>query len=106
MPVVSIRDIDDPRIEAYRNLNRTNSTEPSDRFVVEGRWLVERLLKSQLATESILLHRGIADEVLRLAGEVPVYVMEEADVSQIVGFPFHRGALAIGRRPRNYRTPD
>ena len=48
MPVVSIKEIDDPRIEAYRNLKQTTSTRPSDIFVVEGRWLVERLIRSRL----------------------------------------------------------
>ena len=102
MPVITISNIDDPRIEAYRNLNSVNRTSPSETFVVEGRWLVERLIQSKLPTESILLQQQHADEFLRLTKDsIPIYTLGDDDVNRIVGFKFHRGVLAIGRRPKN-----
>lgn len=107
MPVISISDIDDPRIEAYRNLHRATLTVPSDTFVVEGRWLLERLVRSQLRTESILSDRQYATEILHLVGEsIPIYTLSDGNVSQIVGFKFHRGVLAVGRRPKNKPLAD
>jgi tRNA G18 (ribose-2'-O)-methylase SpoU len=100
MPVVRIDTADDPRLEAFRSLKQTNLTRWQHRYVAEGEKLVERLLASGLPVESLLLGES---HLQRFAGrtpeETPVYVVADELVEQIVGFNFHRGVLACGRRP-------
>lgn len=68
-------------------------------FVTEGLLLVERLLKSRFETESVLVAESYAAQMVPLVGlGVPLYVASESVLQQIIGFPFHRGVLAAGRR--------
>jgi tRNA G18 (ribose-2'-O)-methylase SpoU len=102
MAFIEIREVSDPRLAVYRDLNRVNLTRSSGRFVVESRWLVQRLLASSLTTESILCSERLRDELEYLASsELPVYVVPPELTNQIVGFNFHRGMLACGLRPSN-----
>jgi tRNA G18 (ribose-2'-O)-methylase SpoU len=101
MPREPISDLDDPRIAVYRSLKLTNLTRGLPHFVVEGEKLVQRLLASRFATVSILAtDRYAAKEEGSLPEDVPVYVVPDDLVHQIVGFPFHRGVLACGARAR------
>ena len=102
MTCVEIRDASDPRLSPYRELHATPSREPSEVFIAEGRFLVRRLLASELTTESILCSDRCQDELSHLRDlQVPVYVAPLKLIREIVGFRFHRGMLACGRRPAN-----
>ncbi len=95
----TIVSLDDPRVAAYRNL-RDRTLRGESVFVAEGHVLARRLLESRFEAESILVEEEYADEFDRCAaGRVPVYVAAKALLLGIVGFPFHRGALVVGRRP-------
>jgi tRNA G18 (ribose-2'-O)-methylase SpoU len=99
IPVERVSNLDDPRIAVYRSLKATNQTRGLDQFVVEGEKLVSRLLTSRFPTVSILatdrfVHR-LADT---LPEHVAVYVVPLEQIHSLVGFPFHRGVLACGRR--------
>ena len=94
----SIDSMADPRIAAYRNL-RDRTLRGEGVFVAEGRLLVERLLSSRFETDSVLVIKEYASEFAALGpGAVPLYVADEALLREIVGFNFHQGALAAGRR--------
>jgi tRNA G18 (ribose-2'-O)-methylase SpoU len=95
-----IQSLDDPRVAAYRNLpDRTLRGESI--FLAEGRLLAERLLASRYEVESVFVSTEYYEEFRRLTpAGVPLYVAEEPLLLTIVGFPFHRGALAVGRRGR------
>jgi tRNA G18 (ribose-2'-O)-methylase SpoU len=93
-----IESIDDPRVAAYRNL-RDRTLRGESIFVAEGRLLTARLLQSSYATESVFLADEFVAEFEPLVpAGVPIYVAAEPLLLEIVGFPFHRGALAVGRR--------
>ena len=93
-----IESIDDPRIAPYRNL-RERTLRGEEIFLTEGRELTLRLLESPFVTESILASDDFASEFERLVGDrVPLYVGPEKLLIEVVGFNFHRGVLAIGRR--------
>jgi tRNA G18 (ribose-2'-O)-methylase SpoU len=94
----SINSMADPRVAAYRNLpDRTLRGEGV--FVAEGRLLVERLLRSHFPTDSVLVIKEYAAEFGAVVPvHVPLYVADEALLREIVGFNFHQGALAAGRR--------
>lgn len=94
-----IDSLDDPRIVAYRNL-RDRTLRGESLFVAEGRVVARRLLESRFEAESVLVSESDAVEFAPLAAArgVPLYVAPEAVISRMVGFPFHLGVLAAGRR--------
>lgn len=99
MPKIFLDDLDDPRIAVYRSLKATNQTRNLEQFVVEGERLVDRLLESRFPVVSVLLAASHERKLTRrVPEEVPVYVLQDDLVDQVVGFPFHRGILASGER--------
>jgi tRNA G18 (ribose-2'-O)-methylase SpoU len=99
MPRVPIDDLDDPRIASYRHLKATNLTRGGDTFVVEGEKLLNRLIESPFPLVSVLMtDRHEPRIAARVPEEVPRFVVPQALISRLVGFNFHRGVLASGRR--------
>lgn len=97
MVKIPISSLDDPRIEPYRDLKDRKSQRRTGRFIVEGKWLTERLLESDYLAESILVADGHTHHIPALP-EVPIYVLPRRQLDRLVGFQFHRGILACGRR--------
>lgn len=94
-----IDSLDDPRLDTYRQIKIINRQRQQACFVVEGRLLVERLLASRYPTESVLCIRRLAEEMSAVVPtHVPLWVIPDAWISELVGFQFHRGVLACGRR--------
>ncbi|MGQ9575293.1 MAG: TrmH family RNA methyltransferase [Thermoguttaceae bacterium] len=99
MNVERIDSLEDPRVAAFRNL-RDRTLRGESLFVAEGPAVARRLLASRYQTESVLVAPRWAEEFQQLAGsKAPVYVAAEPLLRQIVGYPFHLGVLAAGRRP-------
>jgi tRNA G18 (ribose-2'-O)-methylase SpoU len=99
MPIIVVDGLDDPRVSHYRNLKDRELARAGDLFIAEGEQVVRRLLASDFPTESLLLARRRADEIAPLApADLPVYVVDDPLVHQIVGFKFHSGVMAVGRR--------
>ncbi len=99
MPRVPIDDLDDPRIATYRHLKSTNLTRGGDTFVVEGEKLLDRLIESPFPLASVLVtDRHESRIAARVPEEVPRFVVPHAMMSVLVGFNFHRGVLACGKR--------
>lgn len=70
-----------------------------ERFLAEGEQVVRRLLDSDYPTESLLVARRRADEIAPLAPpDVPVFVVNDALIHEVIGFKFHNGVIAVGRR--------
>ncbi|HOA50788.1 MAG: RNA methyltransferase [Thermogutta sp.] len=95
---IRVDSLDDPRLAPYRNLpERTLRGESI--FITEG-WLVtERLLKSTYETESVLLAEDCAAEYAdQVPDSIPLYVGPRELLYQVVGYQFHQGVLAVGRR--------
>lgn len=106
MNLIRIRDLADSRLQDYANLrSRASRQYEREGFIVEGRWCVQRLLASRLATLSLLVHETMESEVeawvreARLPEATPVYSLPPEQIQALVGFPFHRGVLACGARP-------
>jgi tRNA G18 (ribose-2'-O)-methylase SpoU len=94
-----ITDLDDPRLDVYRSLKATNRTRGLDLFVVEGEKLVERLLASRFPTASVLAtDRRWPRLAATIPDDVPVFLVPFELVHTLVGFPFHQGVMACGRR--------
>jgi tRNA G18 (ribose-2'-O)-methylase SpoU len=94
---------DDPRIEPYRAVRERDLAGREHRFVAEGEVVLRVLLRqSRFRVESVLLAEnrlaGLGDTLAGLPPEVPVYTANRAVMDAIVGFPIHRGVLAVARR--------
>ncbi|WP_114946616.1 TrmH family RNA methyltransferase [Microvirga calopogonii] len=102
MPI-PVSDPDDPRIEAYRAVRERDLAGREHRFVAEGEVVLRVLLKqSRFKIESLLLAEGrfeaLGDALDLLSPETPVYTANRVVMDTIVGFPIHRGILAIAHR--------
>lgn len=101
MPLIHFESLDDPRLIPYRNLKAANMKRHRDLFVAEGTKLVERLLVSSFETDSVLLsEKRVPEWESRIPGDVPIYVVSEELGRELVGFNFHVGVVAVGRRQR------
>jgi tRNA G18 (ribose-2'-O)-methylase SpoU len=93
--------LDDPRVEAFRHVAEPAWLAARGLFVAEGRLVVERLLRLPgYEIVSVLLtptaHAALAPS---LPPSAPVLVAPPAVVEQVTGFNFHRGCLALAKRP-------
>jgi len=103
MPI-AICDPDDPRIEAYRAVRERDLAGRRNLFVAEGEVVLRVLLKQpRFVIESLLLAENrldsLGDALASLPPGVPVYTANRQVMDAIVGFPIHRGILAVARRP-------
>ncbi len=100
-----VDDIDDPRLAPYRNLpERTLRGEAL--FIAEGWFVTERLLHSEYACASVLMAADHLDEFAdRIPDSIPLYVGDRRLLYAVVGYKFHQGILAVGRR-KPFRSPE
>jgi tRNA G18 (ribose-2'-O)-methylase SpoU len=99
MSLVPVDSIDDPRLACYRDLNERNLTRQSGLFIAEGEKVAWRLIASRFELVSILAEPSFAEEFEpRIGPEVPIYVASNELLRATVGFGFHRGVVACGRR--------
>jgi tRNA G18 (ribose-2'-O)-methylase SpoU len=99
-----IADASHPVLAPYRHVGDPAALERRGLFVAEGRFVVERLIaaRPRFSIESIVVTPAAAAalaEVLDRAGDIPVIVCEPPLLERITGFDFHRGCLALARRP-------
>lgn len=102
-PAIPIDDPDDPRIAAYRNVRERDLVGREGLFIAEGEVVLRILLqRSRHRALSLLLAENrvaaLAPLTAALPADVPVYAAGRAVLDAIVGFPLHRGILALGRR--------
>jgi tRNA G18 (ribose-2'-O)-methylase SpoU len=99
MPRIPVQSIDDPRLAPYRALNQRNLTRQSGLFIAEGDKVAERLIASRYPVASVLAEAEWAERLEpRLPPPTPIYVAEPKLLEATIGFNFHRGVLACGRR--------
>ena len=99
MPVLPITSLSDPRVALYRNLKDRDLDRTGRWFIAEGEYVVRRLLASDFPVESVFLAERRAAEMAPLVpADVPVYVAPQPVMEGVLGFKFHSGVLACGRR--------
>lgn len=103
-PIVRIDDPDDPRLEPYRAVRERDLVGRDGLFVAEGRVVLEKAVRAMPgALQSVLVaaHRldSLADVLAGLPAETPVFAAGQEAMDAVVGFPIHRGILAVGRVP-------
>jgi tRNA G18 (ribose-2'-O)-methylase SpoU len=102
--LIRIDDPDDPRIAAYRQVRDRDVAGRAGGFIAEGEVVLRVLLggRSRHRALSLLIAEqrlGKIEPLTQGLGEdVPVFVAGQAVMDAIVGFPIHRGLLALGER--------
>lgn len=100
MPVIPLTDLADPRLAAYHKIKDRELAADGDLFIAEGLLVTQRLLLSPYPCLSVLCARRKLPDILPAARpEVPIYVVPDPLLHDIVGYKFHTGALAVGQRP-------
>jgi tRNA G18 (ribose-2'-O)-methylase SpoU len=107
---IRITEVNDPRIDAYRDIRERDLVGRQGLFIAEGEVVLRLLLKrSRFGLESILLSErraaAMIDLVLDVANATPIYIAKDEIIEQIAGFPLHRGVLALGRHSAIAITP-
>jgi tRNA G18 (ribose-2'-O)-methylase SpoU len=102
--LIPILDPDDARIEPYRAVRERDLVGRQDRFIVEGDVVLRVFLaRARSAAESLLIAENrvesLADVIAGLPETLPIYTAGRTVMDAIVGFPIHRGIMALGRRP-------
>ena len=97
---IALDDLNDPRLAPYRDLkDRDLAREPGHRFIAESEHVVRRLLASDFEVDSLLLAERRVAEIGPLARTgTMVYTVPDAMIHNVVGYKFHSGVLACGRR--------
>ena len=101
--IIAIDAPDDPRIEAYRSVRERDLVGRRGLFIAEGAVVLEKLVRAgRHPVRSILLAEkrlaALAPLLAALAEDTPVYAASQPVMDEIVGFPMHRGVLAVGER--------
>ncbi|MFZ5668333.1 MAG: TrmH family RNA methyltransferase [Pseudomonadota bacterium] len=102
---IPIDDPADPRLEPYRDIRERDLVGRRGLFVAEGETVL-RVLAGQRRHRplSVLIAEKRRDKLApvldALPAETPVYLVGQAALDQVAGFPMHRGVLALaGRAP-------
>ncbi|HEX2561489.1 hypothetical protein [Phenylobacterium sp.] len=101
--LIPIGSADDPRLEPYHAVRERDLVGRRGLFIAEGEVVLRILLsQSRHAPASLLLAEKraakLAPLIAGLSPDVPVYVAPQAVMDTVVGFPIHRGILAVARR--------
>jgi tRNA G18 (ribose-2'-O)-methylase SpoU len=93
---------DDPRIAVFRDVGDHRRLRASGLFVAEGRLVVRRLIELQRhVIEAIVVSPAALAELQDVLSRVaaPVCVCAPAVLQLVTGYNFHRGCVALARRP-------
>jgi len=101
--IIPIDDPEDPRIAAYRDVRERDLVGRDGQFIAEGAVVVRSLVAaSRHRALSLLLAdkrvEAMAPLLAKLPAGTPVYAAGQAVLDRIVGFPLHRGILALGEK--------
>lgn len=103
----SITSLADTRLDPYRELKRSNRTRRLDNFIVEGHRVVRRLLDSRYPVESIVVSQRRRDLLAGVVPDhVPLLVLAQDLAAELVGYNFHHGVMACGRRLPQPALPE
>jgi len=104
MAVIPVVDPDDPRLSSFRMLGDAALIRERGLFLAEGRFVVERVLAArQFVVDALLLNdaslTALGPALASLPEATPIFVADRAGLERVTGIDFHRGCLALVRRP-------
>jgi tRNA G18 (ribose-2'-O)-methylase SpoU len=98
-----IESLEDPRVEAYRDIRERDLRGRRGLFVAEGEVVLRHLIEARrfrpvsVFVDSARLEK-LAPMLAGLPEDAPVFHAEQPLLSAIAGFPLHRGILGLGAR--------
>jgi tRNA G18 (ribose-2'-O)-methylase SpoU len=99
MAVIHLDHSDDPRLEPFRGMTDRQLMRSAGLFVAEGEYLLRRLVASGFPLHSVLVDERKREAIEPAVPDaVPLLVADRETIRQIVGYRFHRGVIACGRR--------
>jgi len=102
-----ITSLEDPRVFAYRDMKERELARRGDRFIAEGELVTRRLLGSGYETESVfVIDRKLESIQSAVPENVPIFVADPQVMAGVMGFKFHSGVIACGRRGKYKRVED
>ncbi|MDX2115290.1 MAG: RNA methyltransferase [Planctomycetota bacterium] len=108
-----IDEIEDTRLDDYRNITDAELLRSRDLFMAEGRMIVRSVLRGgRFRPRSVLVSSAALEAMHDLLSDrggpvrCPVYTAPQAIINQIVGFDLHRGCLAAVERGRCLSLED
>jgi tRNA G18 (ribose-2'-O)-methylase SpoU len=104
MPIIRIEDGHDVRLADYAGVRDPALLRDLGLLIVEGRFVVRRLLDSRRITcRSLLLNdaalQGLRDILEGADASVDIFVASPEVIATATGFNMHRGCLAVAERP-------
>lgn len=103
MPVVRIDDPTDDRLADYRDLTDValrRVLEPAGGlYIAESSKVIARAVAAGHRPRSLLVQQKWLDDTAHLAGDAPVYLVDDDVAERLTGYAVHRGALAAMHRP-------
>ncbi len=98
--IVHVTSPEDPRLVRYQREYERKVHMRDGYFVAESQFLVQRLLESDLHVDSVLVDNEAKLPALpeHRRGQFPIYVLARSVIQQLVGYNFHRGIMACGKR--------
>ena len=105
---IEITSLDHPGCEVYTKLTEAqlrNRLEPEKGiFIAESPKVIQLALERGYELISILTEKrcldGVAGDLLRNCGDIPVYLAEPDILSTMTGYKLNRGVLCAVRRPK------
>ena len=107
--MIPVAALDDDRVAGYRLVADPHALAARGWFVAEGRLVVSRLLEASArpgpwsgTAQSVLLSPAAfaqMEPVVSAHPDVPIYMVPQGVMNDVVGFNIHRGCLALARRP-------
>ncbi|MCO5251330.1 MAG: RNA methyltransferase [Candidatus Kapabacteria bacterium] len=109
--MIYIDNVEDSIVADYQNLKQQSiDGTRRDKFVVEGRKVVRKLLQSELKTVSVFVTEDFFNENADLINSnVPdnfQFVASKALMNHIAGFKLHTGILAVARTPKFFDVSE
>jgi len=107
MNIIEIQRLDDPRVEFFATLTEAqlrNRLEPEKGvFIAESPKVIRVALEAGMQPLALLCEsrhiEGDAADIIRLAGDIPVYTGSRELLAQLTGYTLTRGVLCAMRRP-------
>jgi tRNA G18 (ribose-2'-O)-methylase SpoU len=111
MPITRIEDGHDTRLGDYAGVRDPALLRDRGLLIVEGRFVVRRLLDSrQITWRSLLLNdaawQGLRDAIEGAGASVEVFVASPEVITAATGFNMHHGCLAVAERPAERSMED
>ena len=99
MNKIVVSGLEDPRLDPYRSLKTARLQRRAGLFIAEGDKVVERLLASDFEVVSVLVsERRVASLEPFAEPGFDVLTIPDKLATELVGFKFHAGMMACGRR--------